>query len=76
MNNFLGLTGLELALSDHNQTKKENPLLMEMSCSKSEYMKALMQFKHKTLVSGTHFDYVVPFCSSAILSKNSFPIPN
>lgn len=64
-------TGKELALTDDDK----EPLLLKMSMQNSDYMQALSKFQHKTLVAATHFDYIVPFCSAAILPTNKYEKP-
>ena len=83
LDKMIGLSGAELAIRDHvllsgNQNEsssKQLPLLLRMSMQDSDFINALNQFKFKTLVSATHFDLIVPFCSSAIVHYNPYAPP-
>ncbi|KAL9644916.1 hypothetical protein ABK040_005396 [Willaertia magna] len=71
--NVLGKTGSELKFEDSNIL--EECLLYKMSIPNSDFIKALLKFKYRTLVSAIHFDTTVPFASSSIRSYNPYEIP-
>ena len=71
-------TGNQLLMEDvsEEEIKKgdfSKTILNEM-CEEN-YLKPLQNFAHKTLFSVSHFDILVPYCSSAIKSYNPHPIP-
>ncbi|KAL9645329.1 hypothetical protein ABK040_002528 [Willaertia magna] len=68
-----GKTGKELKFKD--ATILEECLLYKMSIPDSDFIKALLKFKYRTLVSAVHFDIIVPFPSSSIRSFNPYDVP-
>lgn len=56
------------------QDSENQPILLEMSNRDSIYYKALELF-NLTAISTTHYDFIVPFASSAIAVRNPYETP-
>jgi len=62
--------------SSSGSSSGSRPLLEELADANSKHCQALGAFEQRTAVAASHWDVMVPCCTAAICSKNTFPSPS
>lgn len=66
-----------LTSSDSGRSRSQGrPFLEQLADANGKHCQALGAFRQRTAVAATHWDVMVPCCTAAICSKNTFPSPS
>lgn len=68
--------GGEESFESSRSNRKGRPFLEELADASGKHCQALGAFQQRTAVAATHWDVMVPCCTAAICSKNTFPSPS